>query len=299
MASQGLANVLGNVDESMRLRTTAGPDAADRTADALRREAVRIGRKPLANAAVIDIDRIVADPDQPRDEFADDDLQFLADSIRDRGQIQPIRVRWVDEVGRYMIVVGERRWRAAKMAGLPDLACVVATGPATAEEILEEQLIENCLRVDLRPIAKARAIHRLMVAKKLSSREVAGLLRISRSSVVRSLALLGLPDDLQADVESGAIAPSTGHALALVADPAEQSALASAVKRGEVGGGELRARTRKQPTTGRPRSWSTVVGGRVRVTVSPVFADVSDDEIHAAIKAAAGQYGKAKRRAAG
>jgi hypothetical protein len=103
------------------------------------------GRVQLRDACLIRLDRIEADPNQPRAEFDAESLDRLAASLKQRGQLQPIRVRWDDVNSRYIVIVGERRWRAAKLAGLESLACVVVPGNASPEEILEDQLVENCL----------------------------------------------------------------------------------------------------------------------------------------------------------
>ena len=101
----------------------------------------------------IAVENLRPDPVQPRREFDDDDLHRLADSLKVRGQLQPIRVRWDQPSGSWVIVSGERRWRAAGMAGLPTLACVEAKGgPLRRKTILEDQLVENCLRSDLKPV---------------------------------------------------------------------------------------------------------------------------------------------------
>ena len=109
------------------------------------------------DALTIPVDKLRPDPDQPRREFDEEDLQRLAESLRSRGQLQPIRVRWDAGQQSWVIVSGERRWRAAGLAGLTSLACVEVKGEPTPDEILEDQLIENCLRADLKPIEQAHA----------------------------------------------------------------------------------------------------------------------------------------------
>ena len=95
------------------------------------------------------------DPGQPRTEFDPEAIDRLAASLKVRGQLQPCRVRWVEEEGRYMIVVGERRWSAARRAGLASIACVVVQDGASREDILEDQIVENALRDDLKPVEMA------------------------------------------------------------------------------------------------------------------------------------------------
>ena len=193
------------------------------------------GRKRLDAASLIRLDRIVADPRQPRTEFDEIELERLAGSLRDRGQLQPIRVRWDEAADRYVVVVGERRYRAARLAGMESIACVVSPGSATAEDLLEDQLVENALREDLRPVEQARAYKTLLAARGLTHRQLADRLQIGHASIARALALLDLPGTIRAEVEAGTIAPNTAYELSKVEDPGEQAELAR-----EAAGGRLR-----------------------------------------------------------
>ena len=157
MASVGsiLERVGGNLDESMGVRATAlrptlspVPDPKD------------IGRRPLRSVGRVDVSQVVPDPDQPRAEFSDDALDRLSASIRDHGQLAPIRVRWSAGLGKWVIIAGERRWRATRRAGLAAIDCVFVDGELSRGELLSQQLIENLLREDLRPVEEARAYYR-------------------------------------------------------------------------------------------------------------------------------------------
>ena len=106
------------------------------------------------NAAEIPVDRIGPDPAQPREEFEPEALARLTESLREKGQLQPIRVRWDEGAGAYVIICGERRWRAATQAGLTTMQCIIAEAPTDAGELLALQLIENCVREDIRPIER-------------------------------------------------------------------------------------------------------------------------------------------------
>src|SRR3954454_11749304 len=130
------------------------------------------GRRRLEAGSMIRLDRIVPDPAQPRKEFDAESLTRLADSMKTRGQLQPIRVRWDDAADRYIVVVGERRMRGATLAGMEAIACVVVAGTPSPEELLEDQLVENALREDLRPIEQALAYQSLMSAKGLTQRQL-------------------------------------------------------------------------------------------------------------------------------
>ena len=109
----------GNVQDSIGVGRPARP--ADAPASAPSAPARWQGVTKMRNAVEIPVDKIAPDPDQPRDEFDEDSLGRLAESLRTRGQLQPVRVRWDEGRERYMILVGERRWRAARMAGFPVL----------------------------------------------------------------------------------------------------------------------------------------------------------------------------------
>src|SRR3954467_329357 len=120
------------------------------------------GTTRLRTGAEIAIDRISPDPKQPRTEFDPDAITRLAESLKTHGQLQPISVRWSEDMGRYLIVTGERRWRAATLAGRPTVSAVIIEDKRTESQILEMQLIENCLREDLRPVEQAKAFRALM-----------------------------------------------------------------------------------------------------------------------------------------
>jgi ParB family chromosome partitioning protein len=191
------------------------------------------------DAALIPVDKIVRDEAQPREEFDEAALGRLADSLRSRGQLQPIRVRWDEGRGVYVIIMGERRWRAARLAGLATLRCVVQEPPESSEELLALQLVENALREDLRPIEQAKAYRRLMDAHGWSGSQVARELAVDQSVVSRALSLLGLPETVQAQVDSGVLAIRSAAEIARLEDPETQekvakAAVAEGLKRDEV-----------------------------------------------------------------
>ncbi len=182
------------------------------------------------DAARIAVDRIVADSDQPRTEFDPDALARLADSLRTRGQLQPIRVRWSAEQGAYVVIVGERRWRAARMANLATLECIIEEREIPSDELLGLQLVENCLRDDLKPVEQARAYRRLLDARGWTMTQLAAELSLHQTTVSRSLALLELPESVQVQVEQGGLPPSVAAEIAKLERPEDQVAVASAVE---------------------------------------------------------------------
>jgi ParB family chromosome partitioning protein len=180
-------------------------------------------------ALEIPADKIEPDLDQPREEFDEESMRRLADSVRARGILQPIRVRWDEGRKRYVIIAGERRWRASRMAGLASLPCVVDDRPATPGELLAMQMVENCLREDLKPIEQAKAFRALMDLNGWSGNQLAKELGVAQSGVVQALALLELPAPVQAAVDNGNLPASTAYTITALKDPAAQTELAARV----------------------------------------------------------------------
>ena len=162
---------------------------------------------------------------QPRKNFDEDSLQELCDSIKQVGLIQPILVQ--DRKDHYEIIAGERRWRAAKMAGLKEIPVIIRD--YSDQEIMEISLIENIQREDLNPIEEAQAYKRLLTEFHLKQDEVAERVSKSRAAVTNSIRLLKLTDKVQQMVIDDMI--TTGHARALLAveNPEEQYILAQKI----------------------------------------------------------------------
>jgi ParB family chromosome partitioning protein len=220
----------GNVRASVGERGPEFPAGLDpATAAAMPRRLEGVSRDKAA--ALIAVDRIVRDENQPREDFDGEALERLADSLRERGQLQPVRVRWDEARGVYIVLVGERRWRAAKLAGMAELSCVIEPGDLTAPQRLAVQLVENALREDLKPVEQARAYRALMEANGWSGNRLAKELRVSQSAASRVLALLDLPAPAQAAVDSGAVPPAAAAEILKAPGPAQQAALAEWVAR--------------------------------------------------------------------
>ena len=162
----------------------------------------------------VDVELIRPNPNQPRKHFDEDALNELADSIRKHGMIMPIVVNGSAN-GKYMIIAGERRFRAAKMAGLTKVPVVVRE--YSEREIKEISLIENLQREDLNPIEAANAMKQLMDEYRLTQEELAERIGKSRPAVTNTLRLLSLAPDVISMVASGKL--SAGHARALVTLP--------------------------------------------------------------------------------
>jgi len=166
--------------------------------------------------------RLKPNPDQPRRSFPEESLAELASSIKTHGLIQPILVEEAGE-GSYLIVAGERRFRAAAMAGLSEAPAIVRA--FSPEKRLEIALIENVQREDLNPVEEAEAYRSLMAMGGRSQEEVADVVGKSRSAVANCLRLLKLPEPILASLRSGGL--SAGHAKALlgVVDPGRRDLL--------------------------------------------------------------------------
>jgi ParB family chromosome partitioning protein len=214
-----------NLAESMGAGRVARAEGPAPTTGATRHD----GCTRLRAAAEIEIDRIIPDPNQPRVEFDEESIDRLAESLKTHGQLQPISVRWSEDMGRYLIVTGERRWRAATRAGRATLAAVVIEGDRTESQILEMQLVENCLREDLKPVEQARAFRALMDRNGWPALRVAEVLHLSTATVARALSLLDLPCTVQSRVEAGELPASVAYELSKVEDADEQRELAERV----------------------------------------------------------------------
>ncbi len=169
------------------------------------------------NAADMPLDKISANPNQPRKNFDEQALKELSDSIKKHGVIMPIVVN-DNKDGTYMIIAGERRFRATKLAGLASIPVVIRN--YSEREIKEISLIENLQREDLNPIEAATAMKQLMVDYKLTQDELAERIGKSRPAVANTLRLLNLCPEVIGLVSEGKL--SAGHARTLVPLPAEE-----------------------------------------------------------------------------
>lgn len=161
---------------------------------------------------MLPVEKIVPNPDQPRRDFQPAALQDLANSLRQKGVIQPLIVRRIVGQDRYEIVAGERRWRAAQIAQLHELPVIVRE--FSDAEVLEIAIIENIQRAELNAIEEAFAYRQLMDRFGHTQEKIAEALSKSRSHIANLLRLLSLPDDVQQMVKSGTL--SSGHARALI-----------------------------------------------------------------------------------
>ena len=173
-----------------------------------------------APAVAIDlpIEAIVPNPQQPRKDFDDKSLRDLSASMSQSGVLQPVVVRQLGSG--YQLIVGERRWRAAKLAGLTRIPAVVRE--ASDAQSLELALVENLLREDLNPIEEAEGYQRLLAEFGWTQEELAQRVARDRSSIANCLRLLKLPDLIQADLRAGRLTMGHARALLSLASPGEQ-----------------------------------------------------------------------------
>ena len=178
-----------------------------------------------AQGTYVKITKVEPNREQPRKNFDEDALQELADSIKQYGIVEPLIVQ--DRKTYYEIIAGERRWRAAKLAGLKEVPVIVRN--YTEQEIVEISLIENIQREDLNPIEEAQAYRRLLTEFNLKQDEVAERVSKSRTAVTNSMRLLKLCDEVQQMIIDDMI--TTGHARALISidDPEQQYTIAQKV----------------------------------------------------------------------
>lgn len=187
----------------------AAPQAETKTAEEKKEDG--------AQGTYVKITKVEPNREQPRKNFDEDALQELADSIKQYGIVEPLIVQ--DRKTHYEIIAGERRWRAAKLAGLKEVPVIVRN--YTEQEIVEISLIENIQREDLNPIEEAQAYKRLLTEFNLKQDEVAERVSKSRTAVTNSMRLLKLCDEVQQMIIDDMI--TTGHARALISiEDAEQ-----------------------------------------------------------------------------
>lgn len=211
---RGLGALLGDVKREAALAADGGGDLTAR------------GQSGPTGLALIAIAAIEPHPDQPRRHFDEAALDELAASIAARGVIQPVIVRSISN-GRYQLVAGERRWRAAQKAQLHEIPALVRE--LSEREVMALALIENLQREDLNPIEEARAYSRLAEGEGLTQAEIARMVDKSRSHVANLMRLLTLPASVIAHVETGTL--SMGHARALIGHEAAEDLAGRAVAR--------------------------------------------------------------------
>ena len=248
------------------------------------------GARDEAELREVAVELIRPNPSQPRKRFDEDGLAALAESVRERGVLQPVLVR-PRPGGSYELVAGERRWRAARLAGLDTMPALVQHRDDDAS--LEAALVENMAREDLNAVDAARAVAALVEELGLTREEVGRRVGRSRVAISNLLRLLDLPDEALELVEDGSLTEGHGRALLLAADHAERRRLARAAAEGGWSVRVLEQRARDANAGPRvPR------GGRGRAVVHP-DQEAAAARIADALGAALGTELRVRPRGAG
>jgi ParB family chromosome partitioning protein len=297
-----LARRLGqNMSESLGVRGPVANDLPPQAhaapgAAAAHGDTPEDGRSRDRQAGLLELSRITPDPDQPRKTFDEEALSQLAESLKTTGQLQPIRVRWSQALGKWVIISGERRYRAAHLAGMKALACQFVEQSLSETEVRQQSLIENLLREDLRPIEAAQGYRQLMDLNGWTIQQVADALSIAKGTVSKALALLKLPEDIRAQVEEGRIAPTAAYEISRVEGEGAQRELArrvvdEGIRRDDTGqlvGKTARPKAKKSKAAA-PSTTKVfeVQGAKLSITWPKGY--VSPEEIIAALSEALGQ----------
>lgn len=220
---KGMGSLLGNFDFDIT------PDVVAKPKEKI---TVSLSEEDVKDRIIsVSIDKIKANENQPRKSFDDNTLEELAESIKNQGVLQPLLVEKIND-DKYVIVAGERRYRAAKLAGLKEVPVIVKS--FSEVERIEVALIENIQRENLNSIDEAAAYQYLIQKSGLTQEEVAEKVGKKRSTVANSLRLLQLPDSMKDDVISGVL--SAGHARAILSlvNPSDRALLRDKIIENEL-----------------------------------------------------------------
>ena len=259
----------------VRERTSADASSVTIHAEPPRPSEPMVTEEPVVQATLAELEPhvIVPNPRQPREVFDEEEIEGLAVSLADVGMLQPIVVRPMGE-GRYELIAGERRLRAAKLAGLATVPAVVRHTDDI--DLLKEALVENIHRVQLNPLEEAAAYQQMLEEFEFTQEELAERIGKSRPAISNTLRLLGLPPAVQRRVAAGVL--SAGHAKALLAldTAADQERLADRIvaEGMSVRGAEEAVRVRLLDESGGTRRSR---GGGQRRLVAPGLIDLQDD----------------------
>ncbi len=229
---------------------------------------------PDTDYQFLSVGQIAGNPKQPRTVFDDAALEELAESIRAVGLVQPVVVRRRGES--YELVAGERRWRAAQLAGLEKIPAIIRK--AGDAESLELALIENLSREDLNPIDTARAYAILQEDFGATQEELAGKLGRSRSAVANTLRLLDLPDEVQSLIEQGQLSEGHGRALLALSDRPKQRKLAARVAKKGLSVRQTEELARKEGNSSRRQR------EHINIPVGQELMDETTDALYSAFR---------------
>jgi ParB family chromosome partitioning protein len=246
------------------------------------------GEREGADLREVAVELVSPNPDQPRKRFDEDALQALAESVKERGVLQPVLVRPLAG-GTFELVAGERRWRAAQIAGLQTLPALVQKRDDA--QSLEVALIENMAREDLNPIEAARAVAALVEELGLTREEVGRRVGRSRVAISNLLRLLDLPDEALELIESGSLTEGHGRALLMADDHAARRSIARLAVEGGWSVRVVEQHARESNAKARPKT-------KGRAAVHP-DQEAAADRISDAFGAVLGTEVKVRPRGAG
>ena len=235
---------------TVAIRPPSAPSPAAALADEGRYEGVVRAR----NFVEVPLDLIVADESQPREHFDEAEITRLAESIRRHGQLAPIRVRQSDDGTRWVVLVGGRRLRACRLAGLERIRVELVERPMTESDILAEQVVENVVRADLRPVEEGKAYRRLLDLHGSGVEALAESLGLEPTTIHHRLGLLRLPEEVAEQVDGGAIRATAAYEISKLPDPEAQRALADRVVAEGLDFKDTQAEVRRLRAPGRSAS---------------------------------------------
>lgn len=253
-AEQLKKSVGGNMLESIGARPQiAGTSAlkAD-TGPAVINVKRRDGRTRDQNAGHMKMANIQVE-EQVRTEFEEQEIDQLAESLNSHGQQQPIHLRWSDEQEAWVIVSGERRYRAAKKLGWASIRVVFNEEDMTKEEILVSQLVENIHRKDLSEVDRAKAFKQLQEINNLTVEQLAARVHLAKSTISRCLSLLTLTEEQQAAVKSGKVAANTAQQITKVQDEETRAQLFDKLETEKLTRAEAKAEVDKAIGSSKPK----------------------------------------------
>lgn len=231
----------------------------------------------------IETDKIAPNPFQPRRDFDEVQLMELAASVREFGIIQPLVVSKIEKETpygtaiEYQLIAGERRLRAAKIAGLPRVPAVVRRAPEDKEKF-EMAIVENVQRADLNPIESARSYAKLAEQFGMTQREIAARMGKSRETVANAMRLLNLPTEMQDAIAGGKISESQGRVLLAVADPIQQQRLFEQVTTTNVSVREMKSTIARMNRPEEAPMASVPVPAPVLVSASAQFVSFAPED---------------------
>jgi len=218
-----------NISQSLGARSTPKALQEEPRETSPRLDGPMAGRSRARALGSMEIERIIPDPNQPRKRFSEESLLRLSESLKRFGQLMPIRVRWNQALGKWAIISGERRYRAALKAGLTTVTCHFIEDPLPGSRVLEEQVVENTQREGLSPVEQAKAYQALMEINGWSARKVADELGLASGTVTKALSILKLPEDVQRKVETGELPSSVAYEISKLDGHEAQRSVAESI----------------------------------------------------------------------